>query len=83
MMFGGGMVEHVTAEATTLLPTLEAGTPNVSGAVGLAAAVEYRRALPGGWQEHEAALLRRARSFCGSCPECASWAAAPTKAACP
>ena len=68
MVFGGGMVEHVTAEATTFLPTLEAGTPNVSGAVGLAAAVEYRRALPEGWQEHEAALLRRAETLLRELP---------------
>ena len=62
MVYGGGMVERVTAEKTTFLPTLEAGTPNVSGAVGLAAALEYRMQLPSGWQTHEAALLRHAET---------------------
>lgn len=62
MVYGGGMVERVTAEKTTFLPTLEAGTPNVSGAVGLATALEYRMQLPSGWQTHEAALLRHAET---------------------
>ena len=65
MVYGGGMVERVTAEKTTFLPTLEAGTPNVSGAVGLAAALEYRMQLPSGWQTHEAALLRHAETMRG------------------
>ena len=56
------MVERVTAEKTTFLPTLEAGTPNVSGAVGLMAALRYRMQLPDGWQTHEAALLRHAET---------------------
>ena len=60
MVYGGGMVERVTAEETTFLPTLEAGTPNVSGAVGLAEALRYRMQLTDGWQAYEAALLRHA-----------------------
>lgn len=63
VVFGGGMVETVTAEHTGFAPPPlggEAGTPNVSGAVGLAAAIRYRRALPNGWQAHERALLRQA-----------------------
>lgn len=65
VLFGGGMVDQVTVASTTFsAPPLsgEAGTPNVSGAVGLAAAIRYRQALPGGWREHEAALLRRAEA---------------------
>ncbi len=68
MVYGGGMVERVTAEKTTFLPTLEAGTPNVSGAVGLAAALEYRMKLPSGWQTHEAALLRHAETMLREIP---------------
>ena len=60
--FGGGMVDRVTEEETTFLPVWEAGTPPVSGAAGMAAAIEYRASLPAGWQEHEAALLRRAEA---------------------
>ena len=61
-VYGGGMVDRVTAGETTFLPTLEAGTPNVSGAAGLAAALEYRQRLPAGWQAHEAALMRHAEA---------------------
>lgn len=43
-LFGGGMVSNVTLEKTTWgeLPwKFEAGTPNIAGAVGLAAAIVY------------------------------------------
>jgi cysteine desulfurase/selenocysteine lyase len=42
--FGGGMVEEVTYEKATYTEApvkFEAGTPNVSGAVGLGAAIDY------------------------------------------
>ena len=68
MVYGGGMVRRVTAEETTFLPTLEAGTPNVSGAVGLAAALTYRMQLPDGWQTHESALLRHAETLLRELP---------------
>ena len=68
MAFGGGMVDVVTADQTTFLPTLEAGTPNVSGAVGLAAAMTYRKGLPEGWQAHEAALLHRTVTLLSEIP---------------
>lgn len=68
MVFGGGMVDVVTEKETTFLPTLEAGTPNVSGAVGLAAAIAYRKNLPVGWQAHEAALLRRTGTLLAEIP---------------
>ena len=67
-VFGGGMVDTVTQGHTDFLPTLEAGTPNVSGAAGLAAALEYRSKLPRGWQAHEAALLRRAETLLSELP---------------
>ena len=66
--FGGGMVDVVTEQNTTFLPTLEAGTPNISAAVGLAAALGYRNALPPHWQAHEAALLRRTESLLREIP---------------
>ena len=46
---GGEMIERVTIEHTTYnrLPyKFEAGTPNIAGAVGLGAAVDYLNALP-------------------------------------
>ena len=63
---GGEMVERVRIEATTYaaLPfKFEAGTPNVAGAIGLAAAVDYLDALDwAGLQAAEAELLRYATS---------------------
>ncbi len=44
VQFGGGMVDHVTYERTTVgdLPfAMEAGTSNISGIVGLGAALDY------------------------------------------
>ncbi len=67
-VFGGGMVDTVTEENTSFLPTLEAGTPDISGAVGLAAAIDYRSRLPDGWQEHETALLCRTRTMLAEIP---------------
>lgn len=67
-VFGGGMVETVTAERTAFLPVKEAGTPNISGAVGLGAAIEYREALPPGWQAHEKKLLGRLRALLAEVP---------------
>ena len=69
MVYGGGMVSRVTAAETTFLPTLEAGTPDVSGAVGLAAALEYRMQLPDGWQTHELALLCHAETLLRGIPD--------------
>ena len=46
---GGEMIEHVTIERTTYnqLPyKFEAGTPNIAGAIGLGAAVDYLGSLP-------------------------------------
>ena len=63
VLWGGGMVDRVTVEETTFAQSPqsgEAGTPNVSGAVGLAAAIEYRMQLPQGWQAHEERLLELA-----------------------
>ena len=46
---GGEMIEHVSIDATTYnqLPyKFEAGTPNIAGAVGFGAAIDYLRGLP-------------------------------------
>ena len=58
---GGEMIERVTIDATTYnsLPyKFEAGTPNIAGAIGLAAAIDYLQGQ--GWSsvvEHEQRLL--------------------------
>ena len=60
--FGGGMVDQVLDSHTTFAPAplcWEAGTPNVSGAVGLARALEFRQHLSEGWQTWEYKLLSR------------------------
>lgn len=62
VVFGGGMVEDVgdTDALFSVAPqSAEAGTPNVSGAVGLAAAIRFRQAIPEGWQSYETGLLQR------------------------
>ena len=46
---GGEMIEHVTLEHTTYNQPpykFEAGTPNIAGAIGLGAAIDYMAALP-------------------------------------
>ena len=61
---GGEMIEEVRIEATSYagLPfKFEAGTPNIAGAIGLAAAVDYLETLdPGAVTAHEGELLHRA-----------------------
>lgn len=60
--YGGGMVEEVEDTGTTFAPPplgWEPGTPNVSGAVGLAGAIRFRRELPEGWRDWEDRLLRQ------------------------
>lgn len=63
LIIGGGCVERVTRDGFVLrtLPyRLEAGTPNVSGALGLAAACDYLDVLSyDGMHEHLSALDRR------------------------
>jgi cysteine desulfurase/selenocysteine lyase len=63
-MMGGDMIEFVEDERTTwnVLPhKFEAGTPNVAGAVGLAAAVEFLEAIGmDAVRSHERALVHLA-----------------------
>ena len=63
---GGEMIEEVRIERTTYagLPfRFEAGTPNIAGAVGMAAAVDYLGGLDGAVvRGHEAELVQLAES---------------------
>ncbi|MDR0861238.1 MAG: SufS family cysteine desulfurase [Oscillospiraceae bacterium] len=62
-LFGGDMIEYVREQDTTFAPApqkFEAGTQNAGGAVALAAAIDYIKAI--GWdilEAREAALMRR------------------------
>lgn len=69
---GGEMISHVTWEHTEYKPIphkFEAGTPNIEGAVGLGAAIDYLQQLD--WHaamQHETALLTYAQSAFQSMP---------------
>ncbi len=69
---GGDMISSVTFEKTTynVLPyKFEAGTPNIAGAIALAAAIDYVRAL--GIERiaaHEDELLAKATAAVGAIP---------------
>ena len=62
---GGEMIEHVSFNATRFnaLPfKFEAGTPNIAGVIGLAAAIDYLQGLDRtALLEHENGLLKHAR----------------------
>jgi cysteine desulfurase/selenocysteine lyase len=64
---GGEMILHVSFEKTTynVLPyKFEAGTPNIAGAIGMAAAVNYLNSLDRiALAKHEDALLARANEL--------------------
>lgn len=69
--FGGGMVDRVSVAETSFAPpplSGEAGTPHVSGAVGLAAAIRFRQDLDEGWRTHERALLAQAEAQLSALP---------------
>ncbi len=69
---GGDMIEHVSFEGSTwaALPSrFEAGTPNIAGAIGLAAAVNFVKSIDwAGAKAHEAELLRYATEKMDSIP---------------
>ena len=69
---GGDMISSVTFEKTTynVLPyKFEAGTPNIAGAIGLGAALDYVRALGlDRIARHEEALLAQATRAVGAIP---------------
>ena len=69
---GGDMIEIVSFDGTTFRPSperFEAGTPNISGAIGLKAAIEYVNDI--GWEtihEKESLLLDHANESLGKNP---------------
>jgi cysteine desulfurase/selenocysteine lyase len=69
---GGDMIRTVTFQGSTWndLPyKFEAGTPNIAGAVGLGAAIDYVRSIGfDAIQPHEAALVARATTALESVP---------------
>ena len=69
---GGEMIEHVSIERTTYnqLPyKFEAGTPNIAGAIGFGAAVDYFSGLPHqALRDREAALVNQAVSHLKQIP---------------
>ncbi|HTG83493.1 MAG TPA: cysteine desulfurase, partial [Gemmatimonadales bacterium] len=69
---GGGMIERVSFEGTTFAPPparFEAGTPPISQAVGLGAAIDYLGALPAdSLAQHEQSLLIYATEQVGRLP---------------
>ncbi|WP_439532675.1 aminotransferase class V-fold PLP-dependent enzyme [Polymorphobacter sp.] len=66
---GGAMIETVSFERTTYAPPpqrFEAGTPHITGAIGLAAAIDYVESVGlSAIRGHEATLLRAAREALG------------------
>jgi cysteine desulfurase/selenocysteine lyase len=71
--FGGEMIEQVSFSGTTFnkLPyKYEAGTPNIAGAIGLAAAITYLESLDrDALAAHEDALLEHAKHRAAEIPE--------------
>lgn len=69
---GGGMIEQVSFERSSFAPApmrFEAGTPDIAGAVGLAAAVDYLQNVGlARIERHEAALLAEAVAQLGEIP---------------
>jgi cysteine desulfurase/selenocysteine lyase len=69
---GGGMIHRVSMEETSYAPIparFEAGTPPISQAVGMTAAIEYLTAIP--WadlREHESRLLAGAAERVAAIP---------------
>lgn len=70
---GGGMIQTVARTHATWAPLperLEAGSPNLEGVIGGAAAVTYLQEL--GWdkiQEHTTTMTSQLRAVIASCPE--------------
>ena len=82
---GGDMIDEVTFDKTTFAEPpqrFEAGTPNVAGAIGLAAAVEYFRGLDlDAVAAHEQSLHDQAQAGLESLPGVTIHGTAPDKAA--
>jgi cysteine desulfurase/selenocysteine lyase len=82
---GGDMIRSVTFEETIYndLPyKFEAGTPNIAGAIGLGAAIEYFRSFDtNALHAHEDGVLRYASEALGSVPGLRFIGTAPNKVA--
>jgi cysteine desulfurase/selenocysteine lyase len=82
---GGDMISSVTFEKSTWnrLPwKFEAGTPDIAGAIGLGAAIDYVQAIGlDAIAAHEAELLRRATAAVGALPGVRLLGTAPQKGA--
>jgi cysteine desulfurase/selenocysteine lyase len=69
---GGDMIEIVSFDGTTFRPSperFEAGTPNISGAIGLKAAIDYVTNI--GWEtihKKESLLMNHANKLLGEIP---------------
>ncbi len=81
---GGEMIRSVTFEKTEYAPPpfkFEAGTPNIAGAVGLAAALDYLDGLDrAAVAAHEQELVRRAGEALGEIPGVRLIGTAPERA---
>jgi cysteine desulfurase/selenocysteine lyase len=81
---GGGMIEQVAFEKTSYAPVpakFEAGTPNIAGSVGLAAAIEYLEAVGvARIASHEQGLLAYATDSLREIPGLRLIGTAPDKA---
>ena len=63
LLYGGDMIVRVEDQTATWAEVpyrFEGGTPNVAGAVGLGAAIEWLQSLPVSAHEHVASLARQA-----------------------
>ncbi|MDF1755646.1 MAG: SufS family cysteine desulfurase [Verrucomicrobiales bacterium] len=81
---GGDMIDRVAIEGTTFQKAperFEAGTPNISATIGLAAAFQYLSELDWiGAHEHETALLTEATERLKAVGGIKIWGEAPVKA---
>lgn len=76
IFFGGEMIARVDDLASTWADPpyrFEAGTPNVAGAVGLAAAIEWVQGLPAGAHAYVAELAREAAARLAERPGVRVW----------
>ncbi|MCC5841182.1 MAG: SufS family cysteine desulfurase [Opitutales bacterium] len=82
---GGDMIERVSFAGTTFKAPparFEAGTPHISGAIGLGAAIDYLDSLDlPALYAHESALLRYATQRAAELPGLRIWGTAPEKVA--
>ena len=76
LIYGGEMIARVEDQTATWAEVpyrFEGGTPNVAGAVGLAAAIEWVRALPAAAHAHVAELARQAADGLAALPGVKVW----------